>query len=174
MEFLNLKLRGWLRNKNISLATMSQNTFINCEWFSFLSSVLVSLWYLVRLSLSYLLHASTQHHEWLLQRSCRRKPISWCYIVEEVTQLLLLPNPPCFSQSIQKILYFQGSCLSPLEQPCWTESTEGPSLLRKSRAFVLLCGCFRAPSEWQPCSHLTNFWGFISSPLSVTSLVKVV
>lgn len=48
MEFLNLKLWGWLINQNISLATMSQNTFINCDWFSFFSSVLVSLWYLVK------------------------------------------------------------------------------------------------------------------------------
>lgn len=43
MEFLNLKLRGWLRNQNISLPTMSQNTFINVIGFHFsLPSWLVS------------------------------------------------------------------------------------------------------------------------------------
>lgn len=76
---------------------MSQKTFINCEWFSSFFSVLVSLWHLVNgcfcpmYSMPLLSFRSGY-----LKRSCRRKPISWWYIVHGVNHLLPSPQLSSF------------------------------------------------------------------------------
>ena len=104
--------------------------FHQCDWFSFFSSVLVSLRYLVKdshcpiyfMPLLSIMNGYFRGHA---------EGSQFHDDLEEVTQLLLLPNSPYFSQSIQKILYSQGSCLNPLSQACWTESTKGPFLAQK-------------------------------------------